>query len=180
MELQTVTERTPWHVPPHASMERNGILVLLDPATPNWIATDARGARILSWLDGRSTLEQVAARYALEFGVDAARAWLHVNRLVREAARRGFASPEPFAPASYPGRGRYLAPRLKELWIHTNNSCNLSCEHCLVGSGPDGDAGLSTDRLAALIDEAAALGIRRFYFTGGEPFYRRDVFEHIE
>jgi 7,8-dihydro-6-hydroxymethylpterin dimethyltransferase len=180
MDLQTVTERTPWHVPPHVTLERNGIVVLLDPEAPNWVATDARGARILSWLDGRATLEEVAARYAREFGVENAKAWLHVNRLTREAARHGFASPEAFRAAPYAGRDRYLAPRLREMWIHTNNSCNLACEHCLVTSGPDGDKGMEGERLAALIDEAAGLGVQRFFFTGGEPFYRRDLFDHVE
>ncbi len=180
MDLQTVTERTPWHVPPHVRLERDGLVVLLDPEPPNWIATDARGSRILSWLDGRCSLDEVAARYAREFGLENARAWLHVNRLVQEAHRRGFASPEPFASAPYPGRARYLAPRLRELWLHTNNSCNLACGHCLVSSGPEGDPGLDGTRLLALIDEAAALGVSRFYLTGGEPFYRRDVFDLIE
>jgi radical SAM protein with 4Fe4S-binding SPASM domain len=180
MDLNTVTERTPWHVPPHVTLERNGVVVLLDPETPNWVATDTRGARILSWLDGRTTLEEAAARYAGEFGVELAKAWLHVNRLVREAQRHRFASPEPAAAAPYPGRARYLSPRLRELWIHTNNSCNLACEHCLVGSGPDGDRGMDGARLGALVDEAAGLGVERFYFTGGEPFYRRDIFDHVE
>jgi radical SAM protein with 4Fe4S-binding SPASM domain len=179
MDLQTATDRTLWHVPPHATLERDGVVVLLDPEAPNWVATDARGARILSWLDGRTTLEEVASRYAREPGVELAKAWLHVNRLVREAARHGFASPEPLVPAPYPGRARHLTPRLRELWIHTNNSCNLACEHCLVGSGPEGDRGMETESLFALIDEAAALGVERFYFTGGEPFYRRDVFDLI-
>ena len=49
-----------------------------------------------------------------------------------------------------------------------------------MGSGPDGDRGMETERLFALVDEAAGLGVERFYFTGGEPFYRRDVFEHVE
>ena len=180
MDLNTVTERTPWHVPPHVTLERNGVVVLVDPETPNWVATDTRGARILSWLDGRTTLEEAAARYAGEFGVELAKAWLHVNRLVREAQRHRFASPEPAAAAPYPGRARYLSPRLRELWIHTNNSCNLACEHCLVGSGPDGDRGMDGARLGALVDEAAGLGVERFYFTGGEPFYRRDIFDHVE
>ena len=35
MELHTAAERTPWHVPPHATLERNGIVVLLDPEAPN-------------------------------------------------------------------------------------------------------------------------------------------------
>ena len=180
MDLQTTTDRTPWHAPRHVALERNGLVVLLDPEAPNWIATDARGARILSWLDGRRCLDEVAARYAAETGVDGAKAWLHVNRFVREAQRRAFASPEPFSAPPYAGRARYVAPRLRELWLHTNDSCNLSCAHCLVSSGPDGDAGLDADRLSALVDEAAALGVERFYFTGGEPFYRRDIFDHME
>jgi len=180
MELQTVTERSGWHSPGHVTLERNGLVVLLDPERPNWIATDTRGARILAWLDGRSSLEEVTARYARELGVELPKAWLHVNRFVREAQRRGFASPEPMRLDPYPGRAHYLAPRLRELWLHTNNSCNLACEHCLVSSGPDGDRGLDSAALFALIDEAAELGVERFYFTGGEPLYRRDAFDLVE
>jgi radical SAM protein with 4Fe4S-binding SPASM domain len=180
MSLETLTDRTSWHAVPHVTLERNGLVVLLDPEAPNWIATDQRGARILSWLDGRSPQDVLAARYAREFGVELAKAWLHVDRLLREAERRGFASREPRAASAYPGRARHLAPRLRELWIHSNNSCNLACEHCLVSSGPDGDPGLDGARLLELIDEAAALGVRRFYLTGGEPFLRRDAFDVAE
>jgi radical SAM protein with 4Fe4S-binding SPASM domain len=180
MELQSVSDRAPWHAVPHATLERSGVVVLLDPDAPNWIATDARGARILSWLDGRSSADDLAARYAREFGVDLAKAWLHVDRFVRDAERHAFASREPRSAAAYPGRARYLSPRLRELWLHTNNSCNLACEHCLVASGPGGDPGLDGERLAELIDEAAALGVERFYFTGGEPFLRPDAFDLAE
>ena len=180
MELQTLTAPGLWHAPAHVTLERDGLVVLLDPESPNWIATDARGARILSWLDGRSSLEEVTARYARELGVELPKAWLHVNRFVREAERRGFASPEPRLPAPYRGRARHLAARLRELWLHTYNSCTLACEHCLVSSGPEGDPGLDTNGLFALIDEAASVGAERFYFTGGEPFYRRDAFDLVE
>ena len=121
MELQTAAERTPWHAPGHVTLERDGLVVLLDPEGPNWIATDSRGARILSWLDGQSSLEEVTARYSREIGVELPKAWLHVNRFVREAERRGFASPEPLPPAPYAGRASYLTPRLRELWLHTNS-----------------------------------------------------------
>jgi radical SAM protein with 4Fe4S-binding SPASM domain len=179
MDLKT-TERTPWHAVPHVTLERNGLVVLLDPEAPNWVATDPRGARILSWLDGRSLRDEITARYAGEFEVDLAKAWLHVDRFLREAERRGFASREQPLADPYPGRSRYLVPRLRELWLHTNNSCNLACEHCLVSSGPDGDAGLDGARLVELIDEAADLGVQRFYFTGGEPFLRKDAFDLVE
>ncbi len=180
MELEAGTDNAPWHAPRHVTMEREGLVLLLDPERPNWIVTDGRGATIISWLDGRASLREIAARYAREFRMEAAKAWLHVNRFVREAARRDFASPEPFAATAYAGRARYLPPRLRELWLHTNNSCNLACEHCLVSSGPTGDRGLGQRSLEALIDEAAGIGVRRFYFTGGEPFLRRDLFELIE
>jgi radical SAM protein with 4Fe4S-binding SPASM domain len=180
MQLQSAPQSPRWHVPSHVTLERDGLVVLLDAETPNWIATDDRGARILAWLGGSSSLDEVTARYASEHGVELAKAWLHVDRFVREAERRGFASPEPKQPAPYAGRARYLAPRLRELWLHTNNSCNLACEHCLVTSGPDGDRGLDREELFALIDEAAELGALRFHFTGGEPFYRRDAFDLVE
>lgn len=169
-----------WHASPHTSFERAGTCVLLDSDTPNWIATDRRGAWILSALTGGSSLEEVARGYASAFGVEAPKAFLHVDRLAREAARRGFASQEPKAPTPYAGRAHTLAPGLRELWIHTNNSCNLACQHCLVSSDPAGDPGLRKDQLLALIDEAVSLGVERFFFTGGEPFYRQDIFELIE
>ncbi len=180
MQLQADSGSARWHAPRHVTLERDGLVVLLDPEAPNWIATDQRGAGILGWLDGGASIEELTARYAREHGVELAKAWLHVDRFLREAERRGFASPEPKQPTPYAGRVRHLAPRLRELWLHTNNSCNLACEHCLVSSGPDGDRGLDRQALFDLIDEAAALGTERFYFTGGEPFYRRDAFDLVE
>jgi radical SAM protein with 4Fe4S-binding SPASM domain len=180
MTVSTITDRTPWHAAPHVTLEHDGLVVLLAPEAPNWIATDGRGARVMSWLDGRTPLEDLVGRYAREFGVELAKAWLHVDRFVREAARRGFAAQEPLRTAPHPGRAVYLLPRLEEVWLHTNNSCNLACAHCLVGSGPGGHPGLEGARFAALIDEAAGLGAERFYFTGGEPFLREDAFELVE
>jgi radical SAM protein with 4Fe4S-binding SPASM domain len=180
MELTTVTDRNGWEVVPHVTLERDGLVVLLDPEAPNWIATDRRGARILSWLDGCASIDTLVARYARESGVDLAKAWLHVDRFLRATERAGFASCGPRANPPYAGRSTHLTPRLRELWLHTNNSCNLACEHCLVSSGPDGDRGLAAPRLLALVDEAAGLGVERFYLTGGEPFLRPDVFDVVE
>ncbi|MCM2257588.1 MAG: methyltransferase domain-containing protein [Vicinamibacteria bacterium] len=180
MTVDVSPERAPWHVPSHTVLERRGLSVLLDPERPNWIATDARGARIAALADGRRSLGEIAQRYGEEQGFDPVKAWFHVDRFLRDAQRRGFAAREPFAPARYAGRARYLEPRLRELWLHVTNACNLACEHCLVSSGPDGDRGMAAERLAALVDEAAGLGVERFYLTGGEPFLRPDLFDLIE
>lgn len=69
--------------------------------------------------------------------------------------------------------------RLRELWVHTGTSCNLSCPFCHEGSKP-GDARIAAPTLAQLapvLDEAAALGVERFAFTGGEPLILKGILE---
>lgn len=68
---------------------------------------------------------------------------------------------------------------LRELWIHTGTACNLSCPFCHEGSKP-GDTRLqapSPGELAPLLSEAAARGVARFAFTGGEPLILKGIRE---
>lgn len=69
--------------------------------------------------------------------------------------------------------------QLRQLWIHTGTACNLSCPFCHEGSKPgDGRIGAPTlAQLAPLMDEAAARGVERFAFTGGEPLILKGVLE---
>jgi uncharacterized Fe-S cluster-containing radical SAM superfamily protein len=65
----------------------------------------------------------------------------------------------------------------RELWIHTGTACNLSCPFCHEGSSP-GDVRLEAMTLAEVapvLDEAVALGVEQFAFTGGEPLILRDI-----
>lgn len=83
--------------------------------------------------------------------------------------------PLRFTPAGEP-RG-YIEPHaFRELWFHTGTACNLACPFCLEGSKP-GDRRLDRIKLAdaqPFIDEAVALGVEQFSFTGGEPFIVKD------
>ena len=77
-----------------------------------------------------------------------------------DAERRGYIDPGP----------------LRELWFHTGTACNLECPFCLEGSKP-GDSRLdriTLDDARPLLDEAAAIGVEQFSFTGGEPFIVKD------
>ena len=71
----------------------------------------------------------------------------------------------------------YIQPgALRELWFHTGTACNLACPFCLEGSRP-GDNRLQRITLEdarPLLDEAAALGVGQYSFTGGEPFIVKD------
>jgi radical SAM protein with 4Fe4S-binding SPASM domain len=178
MEL---SEKSILHAPPYSDIHLNDLHVLIDPEGPNWIGTDSRGARIFSYMDGKRNFNDIVKLYATEFGLSTTKAWVHVNTFVKDGLREKILSLNPYVRAPYGGRGEYLnADHLSELWVHTNNSCNLQCTHCLVSSGPWEDKGLPTDDIKRIIDEGRELGVFRFYFTGGEPFIRKDIFDLIE
>jgi len=167
---------------PASAIERSGhALLAIDPASPNWISTDERGIDILRLLDGRTPLAEVQRVYASRTGLDLARAWLDVETFARDALRQGFVSIDGAVPVPYLGRAAYLrTDRLRELWIHVNDFCNLACEHCLVSSGPQREQGLGADVLGMAIDQAIALGTERFFLTGGEPLARPDAIALID
>ena len=173
-------ERTPLHVPALHLFEAEGLTYAVDGAAPNWIVVEPPGRELLQAVmqaGGKLTLADLTARYAASGGLDGAKAWLHVHDFVRALARVGLLADRPFTTSVYPGRLAMIQPDgLRELWLQLNNNCNLSCSHCLVGSGPSGEKGLPLERWIALIDRAAELGLERLYLTGGEPFVRRDIF----
>lgn len=176
-----LTDRTLLRAPAFVTRRVGGDAVALDPAAPNWVAVDDRGLDVLRRLDGRTPLATAVAAYAADAGLDVARAWLHVDTFVRDALRAGFVTTDGAVPQPYLGRATYLRlDRLEELWLHVNDFCNLRCEHCLVSSGPDLGQGLPIHVLQRVIDDAAALGVARFFFTGGEPLARPDALALLE
>ncbi len=169
------------YLPAIRQLEQDGIHFAIDSEGPNWIATDSRGWQLLRWLEETITLAELTRRYAASFQVDSAKAWLHVHCFLRDGLRAQMLSLAPTERPPYAGRAAHLKlEKLRELWIHTNNFCNLTCTHCLVSSSPSADRGLPTERLKNVIDQATECGVERFYFTGGEPFARTDIFELID
>lgn len=178
--MRAIVENTVFQTPPLVRLEADGFPLLLDAEAPNWAAVETRGLEILARCDGRMSVGRIVADYAAAHGLEAGKAWLHIHDFLRSARRAGLVGEDPFERVPYEGRLARGAPeRLSEFWIHANNSCNLSCTHCLVSSGPRGIRGLPTHLLLSAIDEAAVLGAYRFYFTGGEPFLRKDLPELI-
>lgn len=166
---------------PESTHENLGPLkLILDAERPNWVVTDARGERILSLFNGRRTFTEAVRLYADEERLEPAKAWLQLSHFAKEALLHQMVSNNGAAPEQYLGRAFYLKPSgLKEMWFHLNNSCNLSCAHCLVSSGPNGEKGLPPDKIHSLVMEGYDLGVRRFFITGGEPFLRQDIFDLI-
>ncbi|HEX2437387.1 MAG TPA: radical SAM protein [Methylomirabilota bacterium] len=67
---------------------------------------------------------------------------------------------------------------LTALWVQiTGTWCNLQCAHCLNASGPKNPwlAALDAAETQRWIEEAATLGVKEIYFTGGEPFLHPEI-----
>jgi sulfatase maturation enzyme AslB (radical SAM superfamily) len=66
---------------------------------------------------------------------------------------------------------------LKELWFHTGTRCNLRCPDCFEHAGPGADRldAVSLADVRPYMEEAAALGVRQFSVTGGEPFLNPEI-----
>jgi organic radical activating enzyme len=65
-----------------------------------------------------------------------------------------------------------------QLWLYTNFDCNLRCDYCCVRSSPTArrrELGLA--RVQRIAHEAAELGVKEIFVTGGEPFLLEDISE---
>src|SRR5579872_4811531 len=64
------------------------------------------------------------------------------------------------------------------LWLYTNFHCNLRCDYCCVRSSPTAPRReLGLERVRRIAREAAELGVKEIFVTGGEPFLLEDIGE---
>ena len=64
------------------------------------------------------------------------------------------------------------------LWLYTNFHCNLRCDYCCVRAAPTvprRELGLA--RIQQIAREAAELGVKEIFVTGGEPFLLDNIGE---
>lgn len=67
---------------------------------------------------------------------------------------------------------------LDTLWFQVAGTiCNITCTHCFISCSPKNHSHemLTLADVEARLAEARALGVREYYFTGGEPFLNRDM-----
>jgi len=64
------------------------------------------------------------------------------------------------------------------IWLYTNFDCNLRCDYCCVRSSPTAPRReLGLERVQRIAREAAELGVKEIFVTGGEPFLLEDIDE---
>lgn len=72
---------------------------------------------------------------------------------------------------------------IESIHLEITGKCNLLCKYCYnsqFNCEEQFDAEMSTSDIKRLIDEAKEMGCKRFTFSGGEPFARKDFLEIVE
>ena len=67
---------------------------------------------------------------------------------------------------------------LDTLWFQVAGTvCNLACSHCFISCSPTNHTHefMGLDEVRGYLDEATTLGVKEYYFTGGEPFLNPEM-----
>lgn len=73
---------------------------------------------------------------------------------------------------------RVALSHLDELWFQVAGTrCNLQCVHCFISCSPHNDTFgyLTRAEVAQQLAASVALGVKEYYFTGGEPFLNPEL-----
>ena len=84
-------------------------------------------------------------------------------------------APLPFVTSRVP---QVPALALDTVWFQVAGTlCNLRCRHCFISCGPSNRSHdfMSRESVREYAREAEAMGVRDFYFTGGEPFLHKEL-----
>ena len=67
---------------------------------------------------------------------------------------------------------------LDQLWFQVAGTvCNLRCTHCFISCSPDNHSFwfMTREQVRAALEESAGMGVKEYYFTGGEPFMNSEM-----
>jgi radical SAM protein with 4Fe4S-binding SPASM domain len=180
--LKTFSSETVLFTPEYIKKHKNGVSLLIDPKSPNWMSANNLGAEVLSLCNGERTVSDIQDTICSKYNVSSKKKVKEeISEFLSAAGLLEFVSDTKFERPEYVGRSQVLAPhKLDELWMYYTMACNLRCKHCLVSAGKGLRKELSTEEFKDIVDESIKLGVKRFYITGGEPFIKEGIFDLIK
>src|SRR5438477_7348995 len=84
--------------------------------------------------------------------------------------------PQPSSP-------RVALQQLDNLWFQvTGTLCNLACTHCFISCSPTNNnfGFLDYEQVVLALEQSRRLGVKEYYFTGGEPFMHPRLLDMLE
>lgn len=161
-------------IPELQIIERNGSWLCLNPEVPAWLCTTKSGALLLQLVDGTLSVSEI-------------RSLLEVNEIpVSLDHLTGFfqsvAKAKLFDKPQQNGSTPWESRRLKAMYLHLTNRCNLQCVYCYRESSPHlpvlHDAGRFRE-MFEYVKPFTAPGME-VTFSGGEPLMHPGFREVVE
>ncbi len=72
---------------------------------------------------------------------------------------------------------------LDQLWFQVSGTvCNLKCAHCFISCSPENHSFwfMTREQVREELGTSMTLGVKEYYFTGGEPFMNREILGILE
>ncbi len=162
-------------------LEREDRRLIIDPVNHVWFATDQTGQLCLQSFAERHSVDDAIQALSSATGISAADPSLqdYLMQLFSHLMDIGFLHASEYA-TNYPSMEPLEFPQA--MYLHLTAACNLKCSYCynqdhrfdfmkkLKAEQLEGrkDKISRTDQFIALLDEAAAFGLREVKLTGGE------------
>ncbi len=98
-------------------------------------------------------------------------------------------SADPGLPVSHavellsPNAPTVVTKALDIVWFQVGGTiCNLRCHHCFIHCSPENDkfGFMPLAQCLPFLKEAGELGVKEYYFTGGEPFANAELCDILE
>ena len=67
---------------------------------------------------------------------------------------------------------------LDNLWFQVSGTvCNIACHHCFISCSPTNHSFeiMTLEQIRPILEESQTLGVKEYYFTGGEPFLNKEI-----
>ncbi len=72
---------------------------------------------------------------------------------------------------------------LDYLWFQVGGTlCNIQCEHCFISCSPlnHNFEFMTYEDVNRYLEDSVNMGVKEYYFTGGEPFMNKEIFKILE
>ncbi len=155
---------------------RGNQYILFNPTIPVWVYTNAVGAVLVKLVDGRRSVGEIAF-IASENGIDRTTVVDFFDKAyevdlfdVGEKSGR------------WHNRGYWKSRKIRSIYLHLTNKCNLSCSYCYRNSSPKISIKRSGEQFVTFFRSAKRLisDDACITFSGGEPMIHPDFFEVVE
>jgi mycofactocin biosynthetic radical S-adenosylmethionine protein MftC len=160
--------------------------ILFNPFIPYEFTLDETETFITGMFTGNYSVERIKWETGEHFKLSEEESGNRVNELVKKLNSKfclhfidGTPTDAPYIPDKHGTFGTTFFSAPKSVLWDITYACNLSCSHCLTGSGKKAENELTTAQAFTLIDKLAQSKILYVTLVGGEPFMRPDIMEII-